>query len=123
MIAVIGFFLAATGATLGMVGAFMMARSYHPFSLVDFARQANRILWKLILWNRSEAIRTITLASKLGKLNREDRTYSLLGLYLVFLGFCMQLLGLALSFIANYSQPSFGDALLPNFSFILHHLR
>lgn len=103
MIAGLGYLLAAAGAILGMAGVFMMARSYHPFSWVDFARQVTRIVWKLIVRDRSEAIRTIALASKLGELNREDRTYSLLGLYLVFLGFCLQLLGLVLSFIANYS--------------------
>ena len=41
--------------------------------------------------------------SRLGALNDEQRGYSLLGLYLVFLGFCLQLLGATVSFSASVS--------------------
>ena len=103
MAEVLGFLLSIAGATLGFLGALMMARSYHPFSWSDFARQGIRILWKLFRQDRATVVRSVEIASKLGAVNDENRGYSLLGLYLVFLGFCLQLLGAVVSFIATRS--------------------
>lgn len=103
MLASLGYFFSILGATLGIVGALMMARSYHPFSLPGFAKRGIRIVWVLVRRGRGEVVRSAEIASRLGKVNDERRAYSLLGLYLVFLGFCVQLLGATVSFIASLS--------------------
>ena len=101
MVGSLGFILSIAGATLGIVGALMMARSYHPFSLLGFAKRGIRIIWKLVRKGRDQVIRDTEILSMLGAINDEKRSYSLLGLYLVFLGFCLQLLGTTVSFIAS----------------------
>ena len=103
MVGSLGFLLSIAGATLGIVGVLMMARSYHPFSLPDFAKRAFRIAWKLFREGRDAVVRSAEIESRLGALNDEQRGYSLLGLYLVFLGFCLQLLGATVSFSASVS--------------------
>ena len=103
MLQSLGFLLSIAGATLGIVGALMMARSYHPFSLRGFAKRGFRILWKLVHEGRDTVVRSAEITSRLGAINNENRGYSLLGLYLVFLGFCLQLLGATVSFIASFS--------------------
>ena len=103
MVESLGFLLSIAGATLGIVGVLMMARSYHPFSLAGFAKQGLRIVWKMVRQGPDAVVRSAEIAARLGELNDERRGYSLLGLYFVFLGFCLQMLGATVSFIASLS--------------------
>ena len=80
MLASLGYFFSILGATLGIVGALMMARSYHPFSLPGFAKRGIRIVWVLVRRGRGEVVRSAEIGSRLGKVNDERRAYSLLGL-------------------------------------------
>ena len=97
----LGFLLSATGATLGIVGVLMMARTYHPFKFPEFAKLGLWMAWKLLSQSPDSVTKSTEVAAKLGSINAECRGYSLLGLYLVFLGFCFQLLGTAVTFIAG----------------------
>ena len=51
---------------------------------------------------RSEVAQSNEIAAKLGGLNEDRRGCSLVGLQLVLLGFCVQLLESAVSFISGY---------------------
>ena len=103
MVEALGFLLSIAGAILGLLGALTMAHSYHPFSLSDFAKQGIRLVWKLFRQDLATVVRSVEIASKLGAVNNENRGYSLFGLYLVFWGFCLQLFGAVVSFIAARS--------------------
>ena len=102
MFALLGFLISSIGSILGITGALMMARTYHPFSLRGFIRYSLTATWKLVSGRQSEVAQSNEIAAKLGGLNEERRGYSLVGLQLVFLGFCVQLLGSAISFISGY---------------------
>ena len=103
MFALLGFLISTIGSILGIIGALMMARTYHPFSLWGFVRFCLTVVtWKLVSGRLSQVAQSNEIAAKLGNLNEDRRGYSLAGLQLVFLGFCVQLLGSAVSFISGH---------------------
>lgn len=102
MFALLGFLVSSIGSVLGVAGVLMMARSYHSFSLSGFIKYSFRVTLKLISARRKEVVESNEIVAYLGSINEDRRGYSLMGLYLVFLGFCMQFLGSTLSFISEY---------------------
>ena len=102
MLVLVGFLVTSLGSILGVAGALMMARLYHPFSFLGFIGYSFRLTRKFISSSHQEFLRSAEISERLGSINSTRRGYSLIGLYLVFLGFCMQLLGSIISFTSTY---------------------
>jgi hypothetical protein len=97
---VAGFIIAGVGGGLGMFGVFKQTNAYFPFRPGQFLEHLFRVGRAYILEGRSEALKQVHAAAKLGEEKVEDRNQSLIGLYLVFCGFSLQLLGSVLLLIA-----------------------
>jgi hypothetical protein len=99
---IIGFGVTALGSCLGIWGALKQANAYYPFGVWEFAGHVLRVFKKAFRESGiREALRQIHIAEKLGEIKGEDRAKSLLGLYLVFCGFFLNLIGAALAFTAS----------------------
>ena len=90
----------------------MMARTYHPFEFPEFAKLGLWIVLKLLSQGPGAVTKSTEVAAKLGRVNAGCYGYSLLGLYLVFLGFCFQLLGATITSFAGQPRPAL-PAILP----------
>jgi hypothetical protein len=98
----------AAGIALSIYGTFLLTRWYHPFSVTGFLST----LWNLVvLLLRGEAARVFEeakTASRIGLVNEEQRAESLVGIYFIFLGFVLQLVGTgfwALDEIMGFFRP------------------
>jgi hypothetical protein len=80
---------------LGVWGTLQISAPYHPFSVPGFVRHVLGVIWELCHGSRRAMLR-VKIASKLGAVNEEDRAKSLVGVYLVFLGFVLQSIGAVL---------------------------
>lgn len=81
------------GVLLSVSGTYLLTRWYHPFKLKGFLGIVFRVTWLFITGQRDSAIQITRTATKLGRLNREKRAESLIGLYLIFVGFLFQAVG------------------------------
>ena len=98
----VGMFLSLIGAVSGIWGSLMMAQQYHPGSAVaGIVRKAWSVLNDLATGGVSKARHSLDLDATFGKLNPEDRTYSLVGVYLIFWSFLLQFAGAIVTFIAG----------------------
>jgi|ERR1700674_3558910 hypothetical protein len=102
---IMGFAATVLGSSLGIGGALMQANAYYPFSIFEFAEHIVRVFKKGITkWSLEEALRQIHITVKLGEDKKEDRARSLIGLYLVFCGFFLNLIGAALALAASIME-------------------
>jgi hypothetical protein len=106
VITVLGFFLTTSGACIGMVGTLQMARAYHPFTLMDFVGHVLRVGWRVLFFDIETARRIVAAVSEMSLVNKENRELSLIGLYLVFCGFGLQLAGGVLALAAFFLNAS-----------------
>ena len=82
-----------------MAGALKQANAYYPFKVWSLAAHALRITVRSIF--TSNVLEEIRTATKLAEAKPEDRVKSLQGLYWLFCGFLLQLVGSALVFLAS----------------------
>ncbi len=105
---VIGFASTALGSSLGIWGALKQANAYYPFGILEFAGHLRRVFKKTIQERGlKEALKQIHIAEKLGELKGENRAKSLIGLYLLFRGFFLNLIGAALALTASIMDSAF----------------
>ena len=94
-----GFLIASSGSVLGMAGALKQANAYYPFKAWPLAVHALKVTVRSIFRrNVSDEIKT---AAKLAEAKHEDRVKSLQGLYWLFCGFLLQLVGSAMLLLAS----------------------
>jgi hypothetical protein len=74
--------------------------AYFPFRPGQFFEHLFRVGRAYILKRKSEAMKHVHAAVTLGEGKGEDRNQSLIGLYWVFCGFSLQLLGSSLLLVA-----------------------
>ncbi|HEY2647270.1 MAG TPA: hypothetical protein VGI34_09860 [Candidatus Acidoferrales bacterium] len=99
---VLAFAATVLGSSLGIWGALMQANAYYPFRISEFAEHIARVFNKAIrTWSLEEALKQIRVTAKLGEEKKEDRAKSLIGLYLVFCGFFLNLIGASLALVAS----------------------
>jgi hypothetical protein len=99
---VIGFTATVLGSGLGIWGALKQANAYYPFGIWEFVGHISRVFKKAFHENGlKEALKQIHIAEKLGEIKGENRAKSLIGLYLVFCGFFLNLVGAALALAAS----------------------
>jgi hypothetical protein len=99
---VIGFAATVLGSSLGIWGALKQANAYYPFGIWEFAGHVCRIFKKAIHEHGlKEALKQVHIAEKLGEIKGENRAKSLIGLYLVFCGFFLNLVGAAFALAAS----------------------
>jgi hypothetical protein len=99
---VIGFAATDLGSSMGIWGALKQANAYYPFGIWEFAGHVCRVFKKAIQEHgMKEALKQIRIAEKLGEIKGENRGKSLIGLYLVFCGFFLNLVGAALALAAS----------------------
>jgi hypothetical protein len=102
---VIGFTATVLGSSLGIWGALMQANAYYPFSIFEFAEHIARVFKKgLTNWSVEEALKQTRVTARLGEDKKEDRAKSLIGLYLVFCGFFLNLIGASLALVASIME-------------------
>jgi hypothetical protein len=102
---VIGFATAVLGSSLGIWGALKQANAYYPFGIWAFTGHIFRFFKKAIQEHGlKEALKQTHIAEKLGEIKGENRAKSLIGLYLVFCGFFLNLVGAALALAASIME-------------------
>jgi hypothetical protein len=92
------------GVVIGVAGTLLMTRVYHPYTSWQIFRNMFGVIGRWLFRGREEADALLDASAVLGEVNRENRSRSLLGLYLLILSFMCQTLGAALAIV---------DALLP----------
>jgi hypothetical protein len=100
----LAFAFTVLGSGLGVWGALKQANAYYPFRPVEFANHLRLVLVKRVRKGKAEALQEIHTAAHLGEKRGENRALSLVGLYLVFCGFFLNLLGAALAFAATLAE-------------------
>lgn len=101
------FAFAATvlGSSLGIWGALMQANAYYPFGIFQFTGHVYRVFKKAIIDRSLKGmLKEIHIAAKLGEIKGEDRVKSLIGLYFVFCGFFLNLVGAAIALAATIME-------------------
>lgn len=99
---IIAFSATVLGSSLGIWGALKQANAYYPFGIREFAGHVCRVFKKAIQEHGlKEALKQVHIAEKLGEIKGENRAKSLIGLYLVFCGFFLNLVGAALALAAS----------------------
>ena len=81
------------GVILGVMGTFLICKPYHPFTVWGLVKHIVSLIPYAIRKGPSQASGLVRTASVLSAINEEDRAKSLVGVYLVFLGFVMQAFG------------------------------
>jgi zinc transporter ZupT len=98
-----GFVIASAGSMLGMAGALLQTNAYYPFKPAPLIKYLLGITLGPILGkNVADEIHT---AAKLAEKRPEDRAKSLHGLYFLFCGFLLQLVGAAVLLAAALLSP------------------
>jgi hypothetical protein len=97
----IAFAATVVGSGIGMFGALMQANAYYPFRITQFASHISRVFVKWLTEGKEAAFRQVHTSAKLGEARGERRDKSLVGLYLVFCGFLLNLVGAALALAAT----------------------
>ncbi len=101
MLYVIGFALATMGSGLGLLGALLQANAYYPFKLRNFVVHIYLVFRKAVKEGSEAAFNEVRVATALAPGKQEDRAKSLVGLYLVFCGFFVNVLGALLALIGS----------------------
>ncbi len=78
---------------LSVCGTYLLTRWYHPFKLFNFLLFIIQVTGLFIVGRTDEAIRRTEAATKIGRVNKERRAVSLIGLYMIFVGFILQAVG------------------------------
>jgi hypothetical protein len=97
----IGFALATMGSGLGLLGALMQANAYYPFKVRKFVGHIYLVFRKALREGPEAALNEVRVATALAPGKQEDRAKSLFGLYLVFCGFFVNVLGALLALMGS----------------------
>ncbi|MGA7219751.1 MAG: hypothetical protein WBX38_15630 [Candidatus Sulfotelmatobacter sp.] len=82
------------GAIVGAYGTYLLTRWYQPFGFLGLVASLFEILGKLVTGRKSNAIREIERQANFSELlNPDNKATSLFGIYLVLIGFALQLVG------------------------------
>lgn len=87
--------LTLLGVLVGVYGTHQMTMAYHPFGGAGVIRNFFRmvVLFLIFRWNSAKTL--IGDAAFFGEMNREDRTQSLMGIYILGVSFLLQTAGAA----------------------------
>ena len=88
-----GIVVTGLGSSLGMLGIFRQTNAYYAFRPTQFLEHLFRVGRRYLSKGKEAAIAEVYATVKLGEEKKEDRTRSLIGLYFVFVGFVVQLVG------------------------------
>jgi hypothetical protein len=88
-----GIVVTATGSTLGVLGIILQTNGYYPFRWLDLFRHLFSLAREAISQGMPAAWKTLEVTAGLAERKGENRAKSLVGLYLVLLGFFLQLVG------------------------------
>ena len=102
---ILAFAATVLGSSLGIGGALMQANAYYPFGIFQFAGHVGRVFKKAIVDRSLKGmLKQIHIVAKLGEIKGEDRVRSLIGLYFVFCGFFLNLVGAGLALVATVME-------------------
>ncbi len=87
----VGLVLTGVGALVGLIGTLMIANGYYPGTIGSFLISLPGMLFDAILFRR----KPFEIAQRFG---REDRTLTLMGVLVIFVGFLLQLVGAICAF-------------------------
>jgi len=95
---------AAAGAIIGVCGTLMIANAYYPNGVGSFLWSLAEFLGLAVTFQRRKLYRRLEIAQKLA--NAEVRESTLMGVGLVFLGFCLQLVAAFCAFFGTLGDSS-----------------
>lgn len=86
--------LSVIGVAVSAYGTYLVTRWYHALPKLDFARSAIRIAWLFVSGQKETALSLMSSAAELGdKFGAEDKRETLAGVYVIFFGLALQLVG------------------------------
>ena len=84
------------GVVIGIVGTYLMTSAYHPFNAPAVVYNFFRVIGLFLTLRWKRGIEMLSDAAFFGEINREDRTRSLLGIYVLGISFLFQTIGASL---------------------------
>ena len=87
------------GVVIGIIGTYLMTSAYHPFGAPGVSYNFVRVFWLFLTFRWKQAMEMLSDAAFFGEVNREDRTRSLLGIYVLGISFLFQTAGAALAIV------------------------
>lgn len=96
---------ALLGIVVGVFGTLQMTRMYHPYTSLQVFRNILGVISRWVISGRAEAEALLKTSADLGEINKEDRTRSLFGLYLLILSFVFQSVGAGLAVVDTFLPP------------------
>jgi len=81
------------GVAISIWGTYLLTRWYHTFRPKDFLQVVFSAAFLVLTGRKEKALRFTRTTAKFGRLNREKRAESLIGIYLLFVGFILQAIG------------------------------
>jgi len=95
------------GVAVGAYGTYLLTKWYQPFRFWGLLGALGEILWKLITGRKQQAIEKIEIAADFAAfLNQENKATSLFGIYLVLIGFGIQVLSAIFATAVALLRPS-----------------
>lgn len=91
--------LTLVGVVIGVVGTYLMTSAYHPFNAPAVTFNFFRVVGLFITFRWQRAWEMLGDAAFFGGVNREDRTRSLFGIYVLGVSFLFQTAGAILFII------------------------
>jgi hypothetical protein len=91
------------GAIVGAYGTYLLTRWYQPFRFWGLISSLFGILLKLVTGRKDKAIREIERQADFSDfLNQDNKATSLFGIYLVLIGFVLQLISSLLAIVSAF---------------------
>ncbi|HXY13885.1 MAG TPA: hypothetical protein VEI26_05240 [Terriglobales bacterium] len=88
-------FLGVVGTVFAAYGTYLITQWYHAFSLIDFLGSATLVAWYFVTFRREKALAEASRGGELSP-NQERKEVSLSGIYLVAVGFVLQMVSAVL---------------------------
>ena len=98
-----GISVSCAGSAVAMCGAYLQVNGYFAIKTKEIPRQIVQVLCEL---PKGKALQLLRIYAALGGMKKEDRGKSLLGFFLVLVGFLLQTLGAGLMILSLISNTS-----------------
>lgn len=93
-----------TGVILGVMGTLLICKPYHPFTVWGLVKHIVSLIRYAMQEGPNQVSKLVQTTSRLSQINNEDRAKSLLGVYVLVVGFLFQGIG-ALLWTIDASLP------------------
>lgn len=81
------------GLVYSVLGTYFLTRLYHPYRVWDFCVAVAKAIFYTLFFQTKKILKIARVAVATGAITPEDRARSLLGIYFIFFGFLLQMIG------------------------------